>query len=700
MRVNPLNRLRILTKLSLGFALIGLFSLILALVAYWSLDRLNRQSNQLYAQNLTPALEVGRARTMLYQIRGSLFNIFLLPDDTLKLESEINQNIAGITAIVRKVREANIQDAEAALVAFETAWQDYVSKLDDTLQQIHAGNRSAAMARATVGDLAMARQTADATMESLLTIVQRAADQAHAQSEATFERMRWILMLITCLALVISGGLSVLITRNLNQPIQVMVGALSNLSQGDLNRHIPIEVKESIASREDELGALGRALKAAEDYIVAMAELADRIAGGDLSLMVTPRSEKDELGQAFARMVAGLRHQVQEITEAAGRLNVIAQEIRHAAAQSGEASQQMAQTLQQVARGITEQSESVNRTAASINEVAHAIEGIARGAQEQSQAVANASRLTATISDHVAQMAENVQTVFRDASGAAQLAQQGVQAVQQTIEGIENIRTRFGFSATRVEEMGVRSREIGAILETIQDIASQTNLLALNAAIEAARAGEHGKGFAVVADEVRKLAERAAAATKEIGHLVRGIQQTVEEAVNAMRAGNDDVQRGVELANQAGQALAFIHEVSEAVRQQAELTANAAVRVRDAVDQLVGAVDSVSAVVEENTASTEEMTASVGEVNQAIETIASVSEENSAAIEEVSASAEEVSAQVAEVASAVGGLAQMAHTLEALVAHFKLAQEAAPVAAPSPAQEALPQLAETTIPGS
>ncbi|WP_299026615.1 methyl-accepting chemotaxis protein [uncultured Thermanaerothrix sp.] len=695
MKTNLLNRLRLWTKLSLGFALIGMFSLVLSLIAYWSLERLHRQTDQLYEQNLTPALEVGRARTMLYQIRGSLFNIFLLPDDTLKLESDINQNIAGITAIVRRVRESNVQDAEAALVAFETAWQDYVRKLDDTLQQIHAGNRSAAMARATVGDLAMARQTADATMESLLTIVQRAADQARSQSQAIFEHIRWVLMGITSLALLISAVLAYLITRNLNQPIQVMVGALNNLSQGDLNRDIPTEVKESIARREDELGALGRALKAAEDYIVAMAEMADRIASGDLSFVITPRGPKDELGHAYVRMVEGLRRQVRLIVQAVEQLNAIAQDIRNAALQSGEASQQMARTLQQVAQGIAEQSESVNRTAASVSEVSHAIEGIARGAQEQSQAVANASSLTAQISGNVAQMAENVQIVFRDAMGAAQLAQQGVQAVQQTIEGIENIRNRFGFSAQRVEEMGVRSREIGTILETIQDIAAQTNLLALNAAIEAARAGEHGKGFAVVADEVRKLAERAAAATKEIGHLVRGIQQTVEEAVNAMRAGNDDVQRGVELANQAGQALAIIHEVSEAVRRQAELTANAAQRVRDAVDQLVNAVDSVSAVVEENTASTEEMTASVGEVNQAIETIASVSEENSAAIEEVSASAEEVSAQVAEVATAVEGLAEMARSLEALVAHFRLHQDEQRV---EPAKPVMEQIVQTLEP--
>jgi methyl-accepting chemotaxis protein len=231
-------------------------------------------------------------------------------------------------------------------------------------------------------------------------------------------------------------------------------------------------------------------------------------------------------------------------------------------------------------------------------------------------------------------------------------------------------------AAGKVEELGKLGDKIGAVVETIDDIAEQTNLLALNAAIEAARAGEHGRGFAVVADEVRKLAERSQRETKAISELIRGVQAGTRDAVSAMTLGSAKVEQGSARAGQAGQALAQILEAVEATVAQVGSIAAASQQMSSNAQRVVASMESISAVVEENTASTEEMAAQAGEVTTTIESIASVAAGNSTATEQVATSAREMNQQIARIAEEADQLATTSSGLRSLVARFRLEQAA------------------------
>ncbi|WP_299026620.1 methyl-accepting chemotaxis protein [uncultured Thermanaerothrix sp.] len=476
-------------------------------------------------------------------------------------------------------------------------------------------------------------------------------------------------------AIVMAGlaGLAAFAFANqIARPIKVVSEALSSLSQGELAEHIDVNQRQLVLKRRDEIGQMGHRLNDLVDYFTTMSATAEAIAAGDLTVGITPRSEKDLLGNAFMRMLSSLRQIVQGVAHNAQALEAAATELAEAANQAGQVTGQIATTIQQVAKGASQQSEAASRTAASVEQMTRAIQGVAKGAQEQAVAVNKMSALISQLSAAIQQVQMGAQNAAEVAHSAVETAGQGSLTVESTLRGMAAIREKVTLSAEKVQAMGQRSTQIGAIVETIQDIAAQTNLLALNAAIEAARAGEHGKGFAVVADEVRKLAERAAAATREIGGLIREIRQSVEEAVLAMQESANEVEKDVQQAGLAGAALSDILDGIKAMQEKAEQSVAAARHMAGLAESLVAAADEVSAIAEENTAATEEMSAGSQEITQAVESIASVSEENSAAVEEVSASAEEMSAQVEEVAASAQFLQGTAQALRDAVAQFRL----------------------------
>src|SRR5450432_1602277 len=202
------------------------------------------------------------------------------------------------------------------------------------------------------------------------------------------------------------------------------------------------------------------------------------------------------------------------------------------------------------------------------NNILVAADEMQAGATQQDQEITNTSSAVEELTVSMKQVSNNAEASAEAARRALDAAEQGNRAVRDTLDGMKRIRSSVQATAKKIKSLGDRSLEISEIINVINDITEQTNLLALNAAIEAARAGEAGRGFAVVADEVRKLAEHSRSATKDIAALIKAIQAETNEAVVVMEEGTKEVESGATLADQAGRAL---DAISNVVRQSAEL---------------------------------------------------------------------------------------------------------------------------------
>ncbi len=293
-----------------------------------------------------------------------------------------------------------------------------------------------------------------------------------------------------------------------------------------------------------------------------MEDIARRVAEGDLTISL--QSGKSGVYEEMRRMVESLRQVMEKVNNSAREVSIAAEQLHNNAQKTADDS---------------------------LNVVS------------QSDTVATASEeMAATSSD----IANNCHQAANSSNSASATAQSGAAIVRETVEGMTRIAAKVRSSAGAVEQLGVRSEQIGQIVGTIEDIADQTNLLALNAAIEAARAGEQGRGFAVVADEVRALAERTTRATKEIGGMIKNIQSETRQAVKAMEEGVEEVERGTSGASRSGQALEVILEQ---------------------INEVTGQVNRIATAAEEQTATTREITDHIHSISSTVQTSAKGSQE-------------------------------------------------------------------------
>ena len=413
------------------------------------------------------------------------------------------------------------------------------------------------------------------TMDDIRKIVGEMKDEENdllkkrSEQEAARARSTEITIIVgTVSAFVLLGLAGFVITRNISGPLRELSGAADKIAVGDLAVNI------SSNGRSDEVGVLANTFSRMTTSLQGMADVATKIAARDLRVVVKRQSDKDVLGNAFVAMVDNLRQATSELSEG---VNVL----------SSSGSEILASTAQ-VASGAAEVGTAIVQTTSTIEEV----------------------KQTALVSS------QKAKSVSESAQKAVHTAQEGKKSVDASLDGMKRIQTQMESIADSVVKLSEQGQAIGEIIATVNDLAEQSNLLAVNAAIEAAKAGDQGKGFAVVAQEVKSLAEQSKQATAQIRTILGDVQKATTGAVLTTEQGNKAVDAGVKQSAEAGEAIKSLADIITEAAQAATQIAASSQQQLVGTDQVAAAMESIKQASMQNAAGTKQAEAAARNLHE------------------------------------------------------------------------------------
>lgn len=492
--------------------------------------------------------------------------------------------------------------------------------------------------------------------DKVLGVVKISVSMEDAYERAGY-RMRIISIGLVSGLLLLGVVLSLMLRKTVISPIKQIESATKMLTEGDLS--FPVDIRS-----KDEIGRLSKDLKKAiseiGNIILRIRELTERAT-------VTTMNIEDESKKVFdgvkleTEAIGNISSSIEEMNASMGEIADSVAGLSSSAEQSAAAVNEMVSTTDEIAKSTIDISAALDTSSSSMEEISATIREVARNAEELSlsaeETLSAAEEINASIREvesNIKEAARLSEKVTLDASGF------GMEAINKTIDGMAVIKDTVEKTAESIKALGGRSEEIGNILNVIDDITEQTTLLALNAAILAAQAGEHGKGFSVVAEEIKALAERTATSTKEIASLIQAVQSEVRASVRAAEEGLKTVQEGSRLSREAREALKKIVESSQKSSEMASSIERSTSEQARGVRLVTDAMEKVRDMVAQIARATSEQTKGVGLIVKEIEKIRDLSRhlknatiEQSKGGKQISEAVEDVSVRIQEISRAV-----------------------------------------------
>ena len=558
-------------KLSLGFGLMVFFLLIVIVTAYTGITAIRDSQKELFQRDFNIALNLRELRSDQNRTRADILEM-IMTDDRAKqqaMENDIRERASGMDKIIMDLFEFNKNEPKftGKLRELDFARAAYIKTRDEQFALIYKGKSD------------QARQLGVSVQEERYNRIRSIAKELGdnqievsqlriAQSEEKTKETVFIFLIVGAVALVMSIGMSIFLNTIIAKPLKEISGIAERVASGDLSVVVPSD------ERKDEVGSLKNAFAVMTRYLQEMANVSQQIAKGDLTVTVNRASDKDMLGNAFADMIGNLRK--------------INHEIREGVTVLASASSEILASTTQVASGAAETASAVSETTTTVEEV----------------------KQTAQVSSQKAKY------VSETAQKTAQVSQSGKKSVEETIEGMNRVREQMESVAESIVRLSEQSQAIGEIIATVNDLAEQSNLLAVNAAIEAAKAGEQGKGFAVVAQEIKSMAEQSKQATAQVRAILTDIQKATSVAVMATEQGSKAVEAGVKQSAEAGESIrALAESIAEAAQAATQIAASSQQQFVG-MEQVTSAIENIKKATEQNVSGTKQTEASAQSLHE------------------------------------------------------------------------------------